>query len=256
MPRRILAREPLGGEIDGAKLAFAHCQIGRLPPFAARKENRAVARFRIRADDRMRGRSRAFRILQEQFQLRFGRLLQFEKGKHVSQPRLKVELASVDELAPYVGNAKLHSAEQIDQIAASIEQFGFNDPIGVWTNSEGVKVIVEGHGRLMAAKLLGIDKVPIIKLDHLDDDARRAYVHVHNQTTLTSGFDYGILDEELRELEFDWEEFGFDTFSSAIEWANGVEELTDENFQEPEKDLCQCPQCGHVDSRERFVKVQ
>ena len=78
---------------------------------------------------------------------------------------------------------------QVEQIANSIDQFGFNDPIGVWTNPQGVCEIVEGHGRLLAAQKLGIEKVPVIRLDHLDDDARRAYVHVHNQTTMTSGFD-------------------------------------------------------------------
>lgn len=170
-------------------------------------------------------------------------------------PKIKVETVSIDSLLPYTGNAKIHTAEQIDQIAASIEEFGFNDPIGVWTNEVGELVIVEGHGRLMAAKLLGIEKVPIIKLDHLSDDERRAYVHVHNQTTLTSGFDYAMLDSEFEALEFDWEEFGFDTSTTAIEWASEVDDLDEDNYEEPDKNLCRCPSCGHVDSRERFVKV-
>lgn len=103
--------------------------------------------------------------------------------------RLKIEQMRTSDLAPYAGNAKEHPSWQVEQIANSIDQFGFNDPIGVWTNPQGVCEIVEGHGRLLAAQKLGIEKVPVIRLDHLDDDARRAYVHVHNQTTMTSGFD-------------------------------------------------------------------
>lgn len=125
--------------------------------------------------------------------------------------RLKVEYALTKDLAPYAGNAKEHPEWQVSQIAASIDHFGFNDPIGVWTNPEGVLEIVEGHGRVLAAKELGIERVPIVKLDHLDNDARRAYVHVHNQTSLTSGFDLDALAIDLDSIPgFDWEEFGFE----------------------------------------------
>ena len=125
--------------------------------------------------------------------------------------KLKIEQMRVDELAPYVGNAKEHPAWQVEQIANSIDQFGFNDPVGVWTNPQGACEIVEGHGRVLAAKLLGLDSVPVIRLDHLDDDARRAYVHVHNQTTLTSGFDLDRLQAEMDSIAgFEWADFGFD----------------------------------------------
>lgn len=126
------------------------------------------------------------------------------------QPKLKVEYVNADALLPYAGNAKEHPEWQIEHIANSIEQFGFSDPIGVWTNADGVLEIVEGHGRLLAAKRLGIERVPIVKLDHMDDDARRAYAHVHNQTTLTSGFDEEALTLELESIPgFDWNDFGF-----------------------------------------------
>lgn len=127
------------------------------------------------------------------------------------QPRLKVEYVNIDTLVPYAGNAKEHPEWQVEQIANSIEQFGFSDPVGVWTNHQGVLEIVEGHGRVLAAKELGIERVPVVKLDHLDDDARRVYAHVHNQTTLTSGFDMDALMVDIESLpEFDWEGFGFD----------------------------------------------
>lgn len=126
--------------------------------------------------------------------------------------RLKVEYMSLGQLAPYAGNAKKHTEKQIEQLANSIDQFGFNDPIGVWTNPDGVLEIVEGHGRVMACKELGWDddaKVPVIRLDHLDDEARRAYTHVHNQLTMNTGFDIEKLESEMKKLDFEWSDFGF-----------------------------------------------
>lgn len=136
------------------------------------------------------------------------------------KPKLKIETAKTAELVPYANNAKIHSAEQVEEIAASIEAFGFNDPVGVWTRPDGVMEIVEGHGRIMAANLLHIDTVPIIRLDHLTDDQRRAYVHVHNQTTLSSGFDIEQLNLDLDSIPgYDWEDFGFDMELPPIDFA-------------------------------------
>ena len=128
---------------------------------------------------------------------------------------LEVVDVPTDELVPYANNAKLHPHEQVDQIAESIRQFGFNDPIAVWTNADGELEIVEGHGRLMAAKLLGLQTVPTIRLDHLTDEQRRAYTHVHNKLNMNSGFDLEILGNELESIDFEWEEFGFDVFDLA-----------------------------------------
>ena len=126
-------------------------------------------------------------------------------------PELHVETMAVGDLVPYAGNAKEHPEEQVRQIARSIEDFGFCDPVGVWHDADGHPVIVEGHGRLLAAQLLGLTEVPTIALDHLTDAQRRAYVQVHNQTTLTSGFDMEVLMRELDALpEFDWESYGFE----------------------------------------------
>ena len=125
-------------------------------------------------------------------------------------PQLQIEYVGIESLLPYANNAKIHEKEQIEQIASSIKQFEMCDPIAVWTNGNGELEIVEGHGRLLALKSLGIDVAPIIKLDHLTDEERRAYTHIHNQTTLVSGFDQDILNIDLEELDFDWEEFGFD----------------------------------------------
>ncbi len=139
------------------------------------------------------------------------------------QPELTIYEIPTDDLIPYAHNAKTHSDYQVDTIVSSIEEFGNCDPIAVWHNAEGKPEIVEGHGRLLALKKLGIDTCPVIYLDHLSDEQRRAYTHVHNQTTLNSDFDFDILDQEIEELDlFDWRSFGFDvpektTFEEVIE---------------------------------------
>lgn len=130
-------------------------------------------------------------------------------------PEIEVRDMATAALVPYANNAKLHDTEQVGQIAASIREFGFNDPVAVWLNGSGETEIVEGHGRVLAAQRLGLDEVPVFYLNHLTDEQRRAYTHVHNQTTLSSGWDTGVLDAEISALDFDWESFGFDLPSPA-----------------------------------------
>lgn len=125
---------------------------------------------------------------------------------------LKVEYEPTEKLVSYKNNAKIHTGEQVDQIKRSIEEFGFNDPIAVWTNPDGKSEIVEGHGRLLAAQELGIAEVPVIHLDTLTDEQRRAYTHVHNQLTMNTGWDFETLELDLVELDFDFDKFGFDLF--------------------------------------------
>lgn len=119
--------------------------------------------------------------------------------------RLKIEYVPLDSIKPYERNAKLHPDEQVEQICNSIRETGFNDPIGVWKNE-----IVEGHGRLLAANKLGMKEVPIIRLDELTDEQRRAYALAHNRLTMNSDFDVALLDMELAEIEtIDMELLGF-----------------------------------------------
>ena len=120
---------------------------------------------------------------------------------------LQIEYVGIDSIEPYENNARHHGTEDIKAIAKSIEEFGFNDPIGVWNNQ-----IVEGHGRLMAAKELGMTEVPIIRLDELTDEQRKAYALAHNKTAELSDWDFNVLASELQEItDIDMTEFGFKT---------------------------------------------
>lgn len=103
----------------------------------------------------------------------------------------------VEQLVPYERNARTHSDEQVARIAASIQEFGFVSPILVDGNSG----IVAGHGRLMAAKSLGLTEVPVVVVDHLTEAQRRAYVIADNQLALIAGWDDELLKAELSELE-------------------------------------------------------
>lgn len=118
---------------------------------------------------------------------------------------IKVKL---EDLKPYRNNAKIHTAEQIEQIKKSIEEFGFNDPIAIWGKEN---LIVEGHGRLLAVKELGYNEVDCIRLDHLTNDERKAYTLAHNKTTMNTDFDMDVLDEELKALFgiINMNDFGF-----------------------------------------------
>ena len=125
----------------------------------------------------------------------------------------------IEELNPYENNAKLHPKEQIDQIVRSMEEFGNNDPIAIDENN----VIIEGHGRLLALKQMGEKEVPVIRLKHLTDEQKRAYILAHNQLTLNTGFDEDILAAELESIVgIDMADFGFD-----LDVVDVVEELTD-----------------------------
>jgi DNA modification methylase len=109
----------------------------------------------------------------------------------------KLEHWPLDRLVPYDRNARTHSAEQVAQIAASIQEFGFTNPILV-ASDDG---ILAGHGRLAAAKDLGLREVPVVVLDHLTPTQRRAYVLADNKLALNAGWDVDMLAGELQALQ-------------------------------------------------------
>lgn len=113
---------------------------------------------------------------------------------------LQIVYLDPHELKPYERNTRKHGPKDIDQIKASIEADGFNDPIGIWGEKN---IIVEGHGRQIAAIEMGLDKVPCIRLDHLTDTQRRDYALRHNRTAELSIWDIEQLKEEIAQLELD-----------------------------------------------------
>ena len=150
--------------------------------------------------------------------------------------KLKLEYVDINSIKPYKNNAKLHPKEQIEQIKESIKQFGMNDPIGVWNNE-----IVEGHGRLIACKELGFKEIPIIRLDNLTDEERKAYTLAHNKINMNSDFDFSVLDEELATFDnIDMSAFGFDV---DIELPTDNEEV-EQQLKENKTKMHICPECG------------
>src|SRR5579885_1369462 len=120
----------------------------------------------------------------------------------------RIELWPVDKLVPYARNARTHSDAQVAQIAASIVQFGFNNPILVDTNAG----IIAGHGRLLAARKLRLDHVPVVVLDHLTETQKRAYILADNKLAEAAGWDDELLRGELADLkdaDLDLEVLGF-----------------------------------------------
>ncbi len=154
-----------------------------------------------------------------------------------------------DKLEPYAGNARTHSDEQVAQIAASIEEFGFTNPI--LAGSDGV--IIAGHGRLLAAQLLGLDKVPVITLDHLSEAQRRALAIADNKIAENAGWDEDLLRAELaalQNMEFDLDIVGFsdadlDDLMAEIDGAD--QDDHDQSAQDDEEITASiCPRCGQA----------
>ena len=139
---------------------------------------------------------------------------------------MKLEKIKVSALKPYENNAKIHTAEQVAQIRRSIEELGFNDPIAV----DEKNMIIEGHGRLLALKEMGWTEVDCIRLEGLTEEQKKAYIHIHNQLTMNTGFDLDILEAELRSITgLDMGFFGFDvdfTIDADFDFDDGESEET------------------------------
>ena len=121
---------------------------------------------------------------------------------------LKIEYIDINKLAHYENNSKIHTKQQIEHIANSIREFGFNDPLGIAGEEN---VVLEGNGRVEAAKLVGLNKLPCVRLDHMTKEEQQAYVIAHNSLNLETSFDDGILFQELKKLQnFDFTDFGID----------------------------------------------
>ena len=156
----------------------------------------------------------------------------------------------VDALIPYIRNSRTHSDTQVAQIAASVREFGWTNPILI----DGENGIIAGHGRVLAARKLGMDEVPCIELAGLTDTQRRAYIIADNKLALNAGWDDELLAIELHELnaaDFDMALIGFDAgeLSSAMNLDSMIEQDAPESSSkeiDPDdyKMGCMCPKCG------------
>ena len=163
---------------------------------------------------------------------------------------MKIENIALDALIPYARNSRTHSDAQVAQVAASIVEFGFTNPVLI--DAQGG--IIAGHGRVMAARKLAMDKVPCIRLGHLSEAQKRAYVIAGNKLAANAGW-----DEQMLALEFkDLQDMGFDVGLSGFELED-IGKLLDsldapKNTVQPSsaKEInpddyqmgCQCPKCG------------
>lgn len=160
---------------------------------------------------------------------------------------LSVEYKDVIELKAYENNARTHSDEQVDKIAISIQKFGFNSPILIDENH----IIIAGHGRLLAAKKLGVFKVPTIMLTGLSDDERKAYTITDNRLSELGEWDHNLLLEEvssLLSLDFNLDDIGLDDdfinslnayaqYEPVLEPSKHQEEVTDDDMSKKEKKM-------------------
>ena len=142
------------------------------------------------------------------------------------QIELAIVYRSLEELIPYARNARTHTEAHVAQIAASIREFGWTNPVLV----DGDKGIIAGHGRVLAARKLGIHLVPCIELAGLSDAQRRAYILADNKLALNAGWDESLLRLELadlRDMAFDLSLIGFGADEQAALLAERTEGLTD-----------------------------
>lgn len=167
---------------------------------------------------------------------------------------LTIEYKKTGELIPYINNSRTHSEKQVQQVAASIKEFGFTNPILI---DEG-NGIIAGHGRLQAAQMMGMDEVPTITLEGLTEAQRKAYVIADNKLALNAGWDTTALTaelERLKELDFDLDIVGFSTEElEAVLKEPFFEPGTEEDqgkLDELDPKWIDCPNCGkEFDMRE------
>lgn len=161
--------------------------------------------------------------------------------------QLKIVYKKTEDLIPYARNSRTHDEGQIAQIAASIKEFGFTNPILL----DGQNGIIAGHGRVMAAQKLGEEKVPTIELAHLSEHQKRAYIIADNKLALNSGWDDQMLALEISDLkdsEYDLGILGFsiEDIDKIIQEVNFDPATEEEQGKLDELDpkWIDCPHCG------------
>ena len=166
---------------------------------------------------------------------------------------MKITVRKTAELIPYINNARTHDESQVKQIAASIQGFGFNNPIAIDEKDS----IISGHGRLLAAELLKLEEVPTITLTGLSEAQKKAYIIADNKLALNAGWDFDLLKleiEDLQSMDFDVDLLGFDSFE-----LNNI--FSDEDYSDKNKEIDTGDFEDTIDltfklSREQFIEVR
>jgi ParB-like chromosome segregation protein Spo0J len=157
----------------------------------------------------------------------------------------KVVLKPLESLVPFARNPRTHSDEQVAQIAASIKEFGFTNPILL----DGENGVIAGHGRLAAARLLRLKEVPCIDLSHLSDEQKRACIITDNKLALNAGWNEDLLRLELTELKemgANLQLIGFDAMELAdIMLGKDVEFKEYDESAADDVEMVTCPKCGN-----------
>ena len=157
----------------------------------------------------------------------------------------EIVMRDVETLIPYARNARTHSPAQVAQIMGSIKEFGFTAPVLIHGNG-----ILAGHGRVQAARGLGMAQVPTIDLSHLTKTQAKAYVLADNQLALNAGWEAEMLSLELTELKdegFDLDLLGFDDLAALMAEVPDFQPTgADGQGRLDEKAPKTCPECGHV----------
>lgn len=160
---------------------------------------------------------------------------------------MQIIYKKVNELIPYINNSRTHSEEQVNQIVASINEFGFTNPLLIDEKDN----IIAGHGRLLASKKLKMEEVPCIVLSGLTEAQKKAYIIADNKMALNAGWDFNLLSlelENLKELDFDLELTGFsvDEIDGLLNTNEDIEDndYEEQDLKENNTQLHKCPECG------------
>lgn len=166
---------------------------------------------------------------------------------------LEIVYLPPESLKPYDRNTRKHAPADIEQIKQSIILDGFNDPIGIWGPEN---LIVEGHGRQIAAMELGLESVPCIRLDHMTDDQRRDYAIRHNRTAELSEWNIPALSQEIQSLEIAGIDFSGLRLDTDLSIFDDPPPASPIDLDEGEDDAdacptmfykqCHCPKCGFI----------
>ena len=165
----------------------------------------------------------------------------------IKKPQPTIEQIKVDDLIPYATNSRTHSSEQVAQIAASMVEFGWTNPVLIDTRG----TIVAGHGRVMAARKLGMETIPCIRLGHLSPGQVRAYIIADNKLALNAGWDDEMLKAELdilKEEGFDLRLTGFSEDEMSQLFNEVVEPEPPSDFNEAGENIetdFRCPKCSY-----------